>query len=121
MSDPSYDATEPVVDLQQAVARLDNDPTLLRELAEMFLEDGRETMSRLTASIQSLHWEEAVRAAHSLKGLLRTFDAEQAASVAAACETDCRAQRPDAAAQLVSLETELSRVEAVLRDYIAGS
>lgn len=119
MSNPSFNA-EPVVDLDQAVARLDNDPTLLRELAEMFLEDGRETLSRLTASIDSMHWEEAVRAAHSLKGLLRTFDAEQAASVAAACESDCRAQRAEAGSLLPSLEAELARVEAVLRDYIAG-
>lgn len=109
-----------VVDLDAAVLRLDGDWDLLSDLAGFFFEDGRDAFARLQTSIDAANWPEAVRAAHSIKGLFRTFDASAAATVAAECEASCRAESTAVRERLPELEANLHAVETALRQFQAN-
>ena len=72
-----------------ALERLRGDERLLRELIAFFLEDFRPLLAELKSTLADGDLAGAERAAHSLKGLSATFEAEQAVEGARRIEKAC--------------------------------
>jgi len=92
----------PQIDLATALARLEGDPDLLRELIAMFIADGEGYLDDIHAALQRGDRPALQRAAHTLKGVLATFCAEPAGELAARLEHAAREQSPDQLAILCS-------------------
>ncbi len=61
------------LDLAAALARVDGDKELLKEIAEIFLEEYPGTVSEIRNAIAAKDPEALQRAAHSLKGSIGNF------------------------------------------------
>ncbi|WP_169333579.1 hybrid sensor histidine kinase/response regulator [Leeia oryzae] len=101
------------LDWESAIQRLDGEEELLLELVSMFLLDGPQQFSRLQAAIANNDLSTAMREAHSIKGSLLNFGADDAARQAAALESQCKA--PDA--NLNTLDLLMTLDEALQITY----
>jgi len=64
-----------ILDLEAALKRLGGDRNILVELAKMFAEDSPGLLDGIEQGIQQARYNEAGRAAHSLRGLAANFSA----------------------------------------------
>lgn len=71
-----------VLEMDELLAHVDGDRSLLREIAELFVSDCPSMMSRLQDAIACGDANKIERAAHSLKGSIGSFAAKPAFSVA---------------------------------------
>lgn len=71
-----------VVDFDQALERVAGDESMLRELAEIFLEESPGWLDDIEASIADGDAEGVFRAAHDIKGSTEVFQAESAVQAA---------------------------------------
>jgi len=109
-------ADEPVLNLVLARRRLGGDEQLLKDLAAFFFDDAPVLVDELRSDLTSGKFEEAARAAHSLRGLAANFDASSAMRVAQAAEDAARAGDREGLSRLVeSLSVEITRVIASLK------
>lgn len=67
--------SEGLFDMQAALKRLGGSQQLLREMFQFFVEDSPALVDGLEQSLAKGQRDEALRAAHSLKGLASNFDA----------------------------------------------
>ena len=67
---------------------------LLLSVLEMFLHEVPEYMDNLTKELKQADYQSAARTAHTLKGLLATFSAEQATTAALNLEQAAKKQQP---------------------------
>ena len=74
-------------DLDSALSRLEGDKELLKEIAGIFIEDCPKLLSEIKKAIESKNGMELEQAAHSLKGSVGNFGAEQAFKAALNLET----------------------------------
>ena len=104
------------LDYSLALERVGGDEALLREIAQLFLDEYPELMQSLKKAVTDGQAEEVYRAAHTLKGSLGTLAAETAFQCALRLETMGR-QRDlaEAAAGLSSLAESLAKLDAELR------
>jgi HPt (histidine-containing phosphotransfer) domain-containing protein len=72
--DPRWGAT---LDLEDALRRLGNDEELLREIAQIYLEDSPAMLERIQTAVAAGDASGLQRAAHSLKGLAATLSAAE--------------------------------------------
>jgi CheY-like chemotaxis protein/HPt (histidine-containing phosphotransfer) domain-containing protein len=101
----------PAVDLAELRSNMDDDEDMLLDIVGAFLRDHVTQLRDLRAGLASGDEKTALRTAHTLKGLLRTLAAEEAAEVAFEIEQQIRAQDlAGARARLPQLEGELARV-----------
>jgi two-component system sensor histidine kinase/response regulator len=98
----------PAVDLEQLRRNMDDDEDMLLDIVSAFLRDHLAQLRDLRAGLAQGDEETAIRTAHTLKGLLLTLAAEDAAEVALELEHHVRAH------DLVSARAELPRLEAEL-------
>jgi signal transduction histidine kinase/CheY-like chemotaxis protein/HPt (histidine-containing phosphotransfer) domain-containing protein len=107
----------PPFDLDQALARVEGDMRLLKEMANLLLEDSPALMSEIRECIERADAERLRRAAHTLKGALSALSAQDAAAMAQRLEVLGRDGGVAQAAQaFVQLETEMS----VLQDSLGA-
>ena len=98
------------------------DPDLLRELAEMFLEDAPKSLAAIRLAIDQRQASELKSAAHTLKGSAGVFDHKAAFSAAAAMEKIGRNADWDSAAKAWAiLETEVNRLSKSLTKSLSES
>jgi CheY-like chemotaxis protein len=108
-----------VFDRAQAMRRVDGDIDLLREIAEISLEDVPRLVAEMHQAISQEDGEALERFAHTLKGSVRNFGAETVADVAA--QLEILARRGDfvgAAVFLEDLRGELRHLEHALYDFL---
>ncbi len=103
----------PQPDLATALARLEGDAELLGELIDLFLADGESYLAELDTALAREDQAGLQRAAHTLKGVLATFCAEPACTLAFRLEQAAREQPPGALAPLCA---ELNKA---VRDLLA--
>lgn len=109
------------IDLQQALYRLGNDRQLLRELAQIYIEDAPPLLEQAAAGSAHTDIEEAARSAHSLKGLASNFSAA-AANAAQAAESAIRSgDRVRIDSSLATLQTFTERLIAELKRTVLQS
>jgi two-component system sensor histidine kinase/response regulator len=96
-----------------------NDQDLFQELVEIFLNDSPQMLNTLRESLKSADAKTFKRTAHSLKGMLRNFQAESAAETAFELEQIGDQGKLDEADQIVdSLAAQLDDVSRKLKEVV---
>ncbi|MEY4071052.1 MAG: hypothetical protein RL721_1666 [Candidatus Eisenbacteria bacterium] len=107
------------IDLSQFRLNVDGDEDMMREIAAAFRTDHHAHLQTLRRALGEDRIADALRAAHSLKGMLLTIAARPAAAVALAIETDLRAQDPGSAAtRLPALNERLEDLAVALDQWV---
>lgn len=110
---------ERIFNLNEALARADQDIELFQTMAELFLEHGPKDMAEIKAALDARDAAAAGRSAHRLKGAVLQFCAPAALEAAMRMEEAGKAGNIAVAAGLCcELETELSRLLAALRQVM---
>ena len=101
------------------IKSFENDQELFQELVEIFLNDSPQMLNTLRDSLQSTDAKTFKRTAHSLKGMLRNFQAESAAETAFELEQIGEQGKLEEADQIVdSLADQLDDVAQKLKQII---
>jgi two-component system, sensor histidine kinase and response regulator len=120
----SHPNWEPAANLDELLARVENDRELLRELVVIFKDDFPSQMSALRRAIAQADLKTAERSSHTLKGMFLSLAAARAAASANRLEQLARARDtaalPSALALLdkevalliPELESHLAKIEA---------
>jgi CheY-like chemotaxis protein/HPt (histidine-containing phosphotransfer) domain-containing protein len=106
-----------VYDLNEALERCGGDRGLLRELIDLFLADMPQQMTNLQLAIQEKSVDTIYRLAHTIKGAVATFGAEQARL--AALELELMGRTGQQQPLLTSLERLRVRLEELARELNA--
>ena len=117
----SLTAAESTFDLAQALAAMEEDDDLLRELIDVFLDDYPTTLTQLRQALDAKDAAEVRRLSHALKGAVANFAAEPARLAAYAVE--CQAKTGDLTpvpVLLAAMEVEFSALVTAFRDYLVS-
>ena len=107
-----------VVDIEEALERAGNDPALLAEIVDLFLEDCPKMLDTIRGSIETGCARDAERAAHRLKGSLGCLAAAPVSRRALELERAAGEGDLAAAARLLSvLESEITGLVGELRAW----
>ena len=74
--------TENVINIDELYERVAGDEELLHEIIELFMEDYNDHLDNINQAISTNNVELLTKAAHTLKGAVATFAAEQARNAA---------------------------------------
>ena len=111
----SVTPTRPAVDVSAALDRVGGDNGLLRELADLFLEDYPRQLAIIEEAIANQDPETVEREAHGLKGAVANFSAAETEGAARNLEYAARERRNAEIPLLFDrLKEQLSRVRAEL-------
>jgi two-component system, sensor histidine kinase and response regulator len=103
-----------------ALERLGGDEELLREVAQLFLEEYPVLVSELRTAVAAGDAEALQRAAHSLKGSVSNFGADAAHEAAFALEMTGRSREmSQARSRLLALEEALEYIHPALMELAA--
>jgi HPt (histidine-containing phosphotransfer) domain-containing protein len=75
-----------VINLQATIERLGGDMPLVRDVAQIVVEDAGTLLTDIESALEAGDAERAALSAHSLKGLVSNFNAELCAAAAKAVE-----------------------------------
>ena len=107
-----------VLDLTAALARVDSDEELFREIAGVFLDTYPELLSNIQNAITSDDAQALERSAHALKGTVGNFNAASAYEASLALEKLGRAGNLEQAGQAyATLEVETERLCRALAEF----
>ena len=99
-------------DRQEALERVGGDEELLKEIAELFVEDAPELIEKLRGAVAAGDAAGVETAAHSLKGSVANFGAEEAVAAALRLEQMGREGQLDGAPDAMeNLEAEIAVVK----------
>jgi CheY-like chemotaxis protein/HPt (histidine-containing phosphotransfer) domain-containing protein len=113
------EAPRPALDLDQLRENMDDDEEMLQDIVGAFLRDHGNQLRELKQGLASGDEKTALRAAHTLKGLLLTLAAQPAADVALEVERALREHDPQRAATGVPrLEGQLARLLPELQNLV---
>ncbi|MEZ6144038.1 MAG: response regulator [Planctomycetaceae bacterium] len=115
-SKPTPRSKQKLMNREAALARLDGNRELLKDLIRYFLEDAPQLLEAAGSAIENDNVPEAERAAHSLKGLAANFDAEACVTIAKQLEDIARSGKLDQAAGiLAALKTSVQNLSVELK------
>ncbi len=104
---------------ERALAAVEGDMGLLRELVAIFAEDAPSMLDLLSQAIESGSAASVGDAAHALKGSVAVFGAEAATALAYALEREGRSGRVELAPELfLRLRAEIDAVLAELAAWV---
>jgi two-component system, sensor histidine kinase and response regulator len=104
--------------LEEAVARLDGQFEIFKEMAEFFLNDGIQLLLEIQAAAASGDTSVIGLKAHRLKGTLLYLSAKPATDAADLVESVCRSgDLAQTSSAIRRLEEEVTRLAAALREY----
>jgi PAS domain S-box-containing protein len=107
------------VDKTMLLNAFDGDWSFLKEVVEVFLSDYPRLMDDLCRANQDGDGDLLMRAAHSLKGMLKNFQAESAAEVAFEIEKKGKVENFEGVPEKIKNLTErITQVDKMLRDII---
>ena len=113
-------SSEPAVNLDELLARVDNDRELLRDLVVIFKHDFPRQITALQRAIAESDLKTTERASHTLKGMFLSLSAARAAAAATRLEQFARAQDTRALAIALKLvENEGALVLPELEAHLA--
>jgi signal transduction histidine kinase/DNA-binding response OmpR family regulator len=116
---PTEAPQRPALDLDQLRENMDDDEEMLQDIVGAFLRDHGNQLRELKQGLASADEKSALRAAHTLKGLLLTLAAQPAADVALEVERALREHDPKrAAAGVPRLEAQLARLLPELQQLV---
>jgi two-component system, sensor histidine kinase and response regulator len=104
-----------VLDRALALSRVGGDEELLREIAELFLDDYPNLLGQIHQAVESRDPQGLERASHSLKGSVANFGAEPAYQAALELERLARSRNlAGVGAALQKLESDLAELRPEL-------
>jgi HPt (histidine-containing phosphotransfer) domain-containing protein len=107
-----------VLNCRAALERLEYDAELFQDLLGFFFSDTPKYMADLRSAVESRNSDLLRRAAHSLKGLISNFDAQDAAETAFRLETMGRNDAlDDAPAAYDQIVRQLAEVRGLLQRF----
>ncbi len=105
-----------LVNSVSTLANAGNDETLIRDLADVFLESSRELVNELCGALRDGDHESLARAAHTFKSPLGFFGATDSVQIAQTIEDQSKAESPEGLGGLVDqLLIDVSQVREELR------
>lgn len=108
-----------ILDLPSVLERLDDDRDLLKELAQLFLEQVPRQLSRIQQAVQAGDAKTLRDCAHALKGSAGTLAGMEVSRTAAELEKMGReGDLTDSRAACVALEAQLERLTAALQTLV---
>lgn len=108
----------PVLDQSRLLDQFGDEPEVIAELRDLFLEDFPQQLERIRGGVADGDADLVARAAHSLKGASGTFGAERVFQVAQAIERLARDGHLDAVIiGLDLLDEELAKVVDRIKDF----
>jgi two-component system sensor histidine kinase/response regulator len=107
----------PAIDRELALARVGGDADLLKEIAQLFLDDYPKVLTELRAAVASADARGVERAAHGLKGSVSHFGARAAVEASGAIEQMGRTHQLAGVSGVVQ---ELELALAALRPELAA-
>jgi len=108
------------VDKMLLLKAFDGDWSFLKEIVEIFLSDYPRRMDDLNRANSEGDSDLLMRSAHSLKGMLKNFQAESAAEVAFEVEKMAKAENfEDVQTKIEHLTDRITEVDKMLRDIVA--
>jgi two-component system sensor histidine kinase/response regulator len=111
----------PLFDEAELMSHIGHDPGFLAELVELFQLDSRDLFIKLKDALARKDADGLKRAAHTFKGMVGNFSAPAAAEAALNLELAAKQSGfEDAAAHLVKLEAEVSKLDAGLVKLLEG-
>jgi two-component system sensor histidine kinase/response regulator len=106
-------------DVKELLNRLEGDHELLRELLQMFRTDAATNMQLVTDSLRRNDPDSLVRAAHTLKGMLKNLAMNSAAEIAATIENAGRDKDlQKVATQIPLLEKALNELQPEIESQL---
>jgi HPt (histidine-containing phosphotransfer) domain-containing protein len=109
----------PLIDQEALLERVAGDPTFLASMVELFVLDAPLRLEAIRQALGRADAPGVERAAHSLKGALATMAADSVAAEALRLEQLGRSGSLHGAdAMLATLEADVTRVTAALRDLV---
>jgi len=127
-TEPGADATPEVptvtapVDWSAFLKSMDGDECLARELVDLFIESGDETLAAILNALGANDYAAVSQQAHSLKGASANLRATATAQAAARLEAAAKAgDIPQIGTAATALKTEVSRTIDYLRTKVAAS
>jgi two-component system, sensor histidine kinase and response regulator len=110
------------IDNAALMSWLDNNHSLLRDIARMFMEDSQQQITAMESALAAKDSEKLHFAAHALKGSVGNFRAQLAFALAQEMEVAAKAGDLDKAAQLLpKLSSEIAKVRRELAALIASA
>lgn len=110
--------SSPLLDLNHFYETCGSDPDFLAEVIREYLRVAPKTLARIREAVQEENWEEAVRAAHSLKGASRSIGALQVADACLEMEKWQNAPPNLAELEVEALESEIEAVRVLLEQHL---
>ena len=108
-------------DMAVALERVGGDEHLLREVAQLLLDEYPKALLKVQESVRTSDAKSLDRSAHSLKGSVANFGAKEAFNAALRLEELGRGERLDEAPQaLAELESALERLKPELAQFASG-
>jgi CheY-like chemotaxis protein len=119
--DASVRPNQSVLDSTLALARLDGDEALLADLSKLFCEESPRLLSAVRDAVAKRDSNALQRAAHSLKGSVSTFAAQDALNAVLKVEAIGQSKNLDGAADACALlEKEIERLQLALVSLGSG-
>jgi HPt (histidine-containing phosphotransfer) domain-containing protein len=120
--DPDTTVDKGTFDREEALARVDGDRELFREVMGLFFEDYPATMAEIDNAISEGDGARLNRAAHALKGAVANFGARNAFDLALRLEMMGKGgELGGAKAVFSTLAEEVERLRKALEDFAGGA
>ncbi len=118
---PSAPSTDELVDWSTALANVEGDPELLRDVIGMLLTEAPRLLEEMRSALESGVLDSAGKRSHTLRGSLRLFGPTRAVECAQSFEAAVRADDPPAArAAFAELDTAYQKLAAELQHRSAS-
>ena len=112
-------ADSPTIDSKLLMKGFDGDWNFLKEVVEIFLDDYPRLIDNLRKSFEDGDCNTFMRSAHSLKGMLKNFQAQQAAETAFDLEKKGKAENLSGVEMgIESLSAQIAQIDKVLRGVL---
>jgi PAS domain S-box-containing protein len=107
------------VDREELLQAFDGDWSFFTEVVEIFLSDYPRMLNDIREAFEKRDSDTLMRSAHSLKGMLRNFQAEDAADVAFQLEKKGKSENFDGVKTIIeNLNVRISQVDKELRGFV---
>jgi two-component system sensor histidine kinase/response regulator len=107
------------LDKEQLLQAFDGDWGFFTEVVDIFLSDYPRLLNDINRSFRDGDSDTLMRSAHSLKGMLRNFQAEDAAGIAFELEKKGKAEKFDGVEAVIeTLADRIAEVDKTLRDFV---
>lgn len=108
-----------IMDVEDALQRLDHDQDLFREILQIYIEDSPGMLQSIRDAVQNADAALLQRAAHSLKGLTATLSAQQVVAAAYRLEQmGATGNFSEATAAITAMDQQVRDLNQVAQQYL---